>query len=683
MFNQNSSVKPLKIFLCDLTHNVKQITTASCMPLGIGLVATHALKKFGDKIEVKLFKYPEKLLEALKSERCDIIGCSTYVWNHNLALWACRKARELNPSVVTCLGGPDFPLLEEQQISYFEAHNYIDFKIIYEGEVAFSNIISIVLDRVDNDSLFEEAVGGCTFLNRKNNLLIKGSPITLKNLDESPSPYINGLLDEFFDGNFVPIIHTTRGCPFSCNFCVESDKFYNNVRRVDRDEAIAELQYIGERISKTSVKMLSIADSNYGMYKQDKIISETIAELQRQYDWPLGIYVSTGKKFEPVMANTEVLRGSFDFSMSVQSMDKVVLEEIGRRNIPPEKYREAGETLKAAGQPTLAETIVPLPKETLNSYLDGVRELIEWGVQRIVTNSLMIIYGTEYKDPKFLEKYAYQTRYRLLPSYFGEFDGEKIFEYEEFGISTNTFSFNDYIAVRRVSFLLEVLFNSSILYETELFLADYDIGFYDFFIFVYGELDKAPEKVQNVFNSYDKESRNEIKHSPSELIEFYSNPKNYQDLLSGEIGGNVKFKHKAMLFSAVRDDWIGFVFDCLEKFVKTKHLKNLKVEIGSLKNYMSCRLHGVLEGSKTTKEIEQTFNHDLESWIAQEKREKKLSEFQIETGVKYRFAFDDRQKTERNQLFSKHDAGNLIGLTNILSAIRPQQRLYRKVERLS
>ena len=452
---------------------------------------------------------------------------------------------------------------------------------------------------------------------------------------------------------------------------------------MDREEAIEELHYIGERISKTPIRMLSIADSNYGMYKQDKVISETIAEIQNKYGWPLGIYVSTGKKFEPVMENTEILRGSFDFSMSVQSMDKNVLEEIGRKNIPPEKYQEVGQILQAAGQPTLAETIVPLPKETLNTYLDGVKELIEWGVKRIVVNSLMIIYGTKYKDPAFLQEYGYTTGYRLLPSYFGEYGGEKIFEYEEIGLSTNTFTFSDYIAVRRVSFLIEILFNSSILIETELFLADYNLHFYDYLMFVYQEIESAPEKIQSVFDSFDGESQDEVKGSSSELIKFYSDNINYEKLLTGESGGNVKFKHKAMLLSDLQEEWIDFVFDCLKKFAGGIHSHQINSEIDSLRKYMSCRLAGVLDGEETSKAVEKNFGYDLMAWISQTSREKKLSEFQLESDVCYRFAFDDRQIIERNHLFSQHDSTSLIGLTNILSAIRPQQRLYRKVERFS
>ena len=72
MIESHSKNMPLKIFLADLTHNT-QAVTSPIMPLGIGLVASYALQKFGERIEVRLFKYPEKLYEALQQEKCDIL----------------------------------------------------------------------------------------------------------------------------------------------------------------------------------------------------------------------------------------------------------------------------------------------------------------------------------------------------------------------------------------------------------------------------------------------------------------------------------------------------------------------------------------------------------------------------------------------------------------------------------
>ena len=95
-------MKKLKIFLADLTHTYKSITNP-IMPYGVGLIASYAKKIFADKIEIKIFKYPEKLFEALNKEHCDVLGCSTYVWNNNLSHWACKLAKSKNSKMISTL----------------------------------------------------------------------------------------------------------------------------------------------------------------------------------------------------------------------------------------------------------------------------------------------------------------------------------------------------------------------------------------------------------------------------------------------------------------------------------------------------------------------------------------------------------------------------------------------------
>ena len=60
----------------------------------------------------------------------------------------------------------------------------------------------------------------------------------IKELDEIPSQNLTGLMDKFFDGKLIPVIQTTRGCPFSCNFCVESDSYYSKIQSFQTQYAI-------------------------------------------------------------------------------------------------------------------------------------------------------------------------------------------------------------------------------------------------------------------------------------------------------------------------------------------------------------------------------------------------------------------------------------------------------------
>ena len=50
---------------------------------------------------------------------------------------------------------------------------------------------------------------------------------------EIPSPYLDGILDEFLDDGLVPIVQTMRGCPYHCHFCVSGATEWNAMRGFD------------------------------------------------------------------------------------------------------------------------------------------------------------------------------------------------------------------------------------------------------------------------------------------------------------------------------------------------------------------------------------------------------------------------------------------------------------------
>ena len=65
------------IYFADLTHTGRQIATES-FPLNVGLVASYALQRLAGLVEIRLFKYPDRLIAALKTKS----KFSAYDWEH-------------------------------------------------------------------------------------------------------------------------------------------------------------------------------------------------------------------------------------------------------------------------------------------------------------------------------------------------------------------------------------------------------------------------------------------------------------------------------------------------------------------------------------------------------------------------------------------------------------------------
>ena len=89
------------------------------------------------------------------------------------------------------------------------------------------------------------------------------------------------------------MIETTRGCPFTCTFCVDGHDSSNKISRYDSERVKEELYLIAKKVK--NVDKIEITDLNFGMYKEDLVTAKAIADIQRIYNYPILIGASVGK----------------------------------------------------------------------------------------------------------------------------------------------------------------------------------------------------------------------------------------------------------------------------------------------------------------------------------------------------------------------------------------------------
>src|SRR5438132_13656040 len=94
-------------------------------------------------------------------------------------------------------------------------------------------------------------------------------------------------------------------------------------------------------------------------------------------------------------------------------------------------------------------------------------------------------------------------------------------------------------------------------------------------------------------------TKSELWDTESELIEFYRRPENYGRLLRGEIGGNVLYKHKAMLISRHIHVWIDFVTNVALDLIRARpvavrDLEHTTAAVEAIRRDLSLKLEGVL-----------------------------------------------------------------------------------------
>ncbi len=537
-----------KIYLVDLTHK-GIILSSNVFPLSIGLIGAYFLKKRPEKVSIELFKYPEDLNKALKKQDPDIIGFANYSWNIDLSRQFAREIKTKSKKTIVVFGGPNYGLSEEEQKEFWKKSKFVDFYISQEGEQAFVDLYD-KLEEFDfniNKLKYKKAqIGNTHYLDEVNNI-VKGDTLPRINLDNIPSPYLMNLMDKFFDGKLIPMIHTTRGCPFSCAFCTEGTSYFNKVFQRN-NELRKEMEYISKKSK--SIKNLFISDANFGMYKQDIDKAKIISDCQKNYDYPKYIHVSTGKnQKERVIKVAKSLNGAINLAASLQSTDPKVLKSINRSNISIEKLSEIGKEANSENTGTYSEIILGLPGDTKKTHFKTLKDAVEVGFDNIRMFQLIMIPQTKLNTSFNRELYKMKTKFRIMPRSYGVYkvyDKDLIsVESEEILVSSSTMSFSDYLKCREMNLTIEILHNGKIFLELQGLCKSLGLSWFDL-IHEFYKTRRRNKIIKKLYDEFKDETANKLWDNENSLKNDIQ--KNFNSLLNDEKGANELSLCKATAF---------------------------------------------------------------------------------------------------------------------------------------
>jgi radical SAM superfamily enzyme YgiQ (UPF0313 family) len=638
--------KPLKIFLGDLTYNTVSLST-EVFPLNIGYIASHCNERFGNDIEITLFKYIEDLEDAINSDPPAVLGLSNYVWNSRIDLEMFRILKEKNPDAVTVWGGPNFPSDIKSQEIFLKNCPQLDVYVPIDGESGFSNIIERILQISTNSNILknirETPIDGCITKNSDGHLSFSNSPNRINNLDEIPSPYLSGLLDKFFDDKLSPMIQTARGCPFSCSFCVDGSDLVNKVNKFSSNRVDSELEYISKKTS-DKVHSLHIADLNFGMYPRDLDICDSIVRMQEKYDYPKFINTATGKnQKEKIIKAIKRLNGTMLIAMSVQSMDQNVLKNIRRDNISVDHMLALGPAIKEAGLHTTSEVILGLPGETYESHLNTIQELVRARVEFIQVYTCMLLNGSELNTPEERKKYDFKTKFRILPRDFVKLkNGKKILEIEEVIVGSNVLTFEEYVELRVLAFVLWVTTHGTVYEPILKFLREKNIDVFQLLFNMMKKYDNSSKSIQKLVDQFKQSTINELYDSPDEIENKFQNDKEYEKLLTGEYGINVIQYYHALVTADHMDSWTEFTIEIANELIQnhSNSDQELSEQINDIYNYCRGLCHNPMGDNRLETSPQYVFKYDIKKWLDDEHSSLKEFKFKKSTEIKFKLTKD-------------------------------------------
>jgi len=302
---------------------------------------------------------------------------------------------------------------------------------------------------------------------------------------------------------------------------------------------------------------LHIADSNYGMFKEDLESAKKISELQEKFGYPKYVSVATGKNQKHrVLEVARLLNGALRLSGAVQSLDSKVLEAIKRTNISTDEIEDFAEQSVEAGANSYGQLILCLPDDSVKGHFDSIKTLIDAGFRFISLNQLMMLPGSDIAKLEHREKYGMKTKWRVLPRCFGEYKvcerNIRVAEVEEVCVVLPDLSFEEYLVCRRMHLLIFVFYNDGIFKGILKLLESLGISAWSWLKKLSKE--KLDGRLDEIFTEFIEATRNELWDTEEKLLESIKNEGAIDDYINDKRGSNLIFKYKLLILLEAMGD---------------------------------------------------------------------------------------------------------------------------------
>jgi radical SAM superfamily enzyme YgiQ (UPF0313 family) len=303
------------------------------------------------------------MLAELLSRNPQIIGFGVYIWNVEPLTRLVRDLKQVRPQVHVVLGGPEVSYETEQQ----EIVQLADYVITGEADTAFRDLCRQILTAAEPAAKVLHA--------------------SLPPLTELQLPYHEYTAEDI--AHRVVYVEASRGCPFTCEFCLSALDI--PVRAFPLDKFLAALQMLLDR----GLKHFKFVDRTFNLNLR---VSRAILEFFLERQSPglfLHFELIPDRLPEPLR---EIIRrfpqGMLQFEIGIQTFNPDTGQLISRQQDNSLAEQNLRWLRTETGVHVHADLIAGLPGEDLQSFGDGFDRLWRLGPQEIQVGLLKRLRGT-------------------------------------------------------------------------------------------------------------------------------------------------------------------------------------------------------------------------------------------------------------------------------------------------
>ncbi|WP_240374807.1 B12-binding domain-containing radical SAM protein [Bacillus piscicola] len=358
-------------------------------------LALRYLKAYAEPdYEVEMAEYTIKdpamnIVTDLFDKQPEVIGFSCYIWNIEETIEVITMLKKIKPELQIVLGGPEVSYDTDY---WMKRLSDVDFIVINEGEETFKHL----LDELSGGQKFHMVFG---IAYRSGDNVHINPPRPKAELERLPSPY---RFPEDKKGlpKRVTYFETSRGCPFSCQFCLSSIE--TGVRYFDINQVKSDLLYL----IKNGAKMIKFVDRTFNI--QREYAKEIFQFLIDNHDGCEFQFEITADIMPPELLeflNEHAPPGVFRFEIGVQSTNDAT-NKLVKRHQNLQKLERTVRLIKEGGKVVQhLDLIAGLPEEDYSRFKQTFNDVFTMEPEELQLGFLKMLRGTGLRVQA--EKYGY------------------------------------------------------------------------------------------------------------------------------------------------------------------------------------------------------------------------------------------------------------------------------------
>ncbi len=399
-------------------------------------LAIHSLRAYAvqaeeemQAIQIREYTINQPFADILKDiykSQPGFLGLSCYIWNRSLVDSLLVEIRKILPETWIWVGGPE---VTYDAVRYLEDHPAVDGVIRGEGEASLLGLLRHFQAGNPVDELL--SVPGLT-LRHGEDICDTGSR-ELLDMDELPFPYYD--LWDF--ENRIIYYESSRGCPFSCSYCLSSlDKKlrFRNLELVKK-----ELLFFLER----NVPQVKLVDRTFNCDRQRALeIWRFLAEHDQgvtNFHFEIGADLLGS---EEIACMRGMRPGLIQLEIGVQSTNPDTIREIHRRTDFAKLRSNVEQIRQGRNIHQHLDLIAGLPCEGYESFTQSFDQVYRMYPQQIQLGFLKVLKGSRME--------------RMAESYGCVYMDREPYEV----LKTKWISYEEILALKRVEEMVEIYYNS-------------------------------------------------------------------------------------------------------------------------------------------------------------------------------------------------------------------------------